>query len=168
MKNLINKLFVAYYKIPWVKEHWAKRFETIQTDSIPWTPLSKPLRECKIALLTTAGIHLKADTPFNMDDTQGDPSYRKIPSDTSPDQLMITHDYYDHSDANKDINIVLPIDILRECQQAGMVGKSSDFFYSFMGHIAGPHLTTVIKITAIEVAQQLKQEKVDIALLTPA
>ena len=30
----------------------------------PWTNMSKPLSECKVALVTTAGLHVRGDDPF--------------------------------------------------------------------------------------------------------
>jgi hypothetical protein len=51
---------------------------------IPWAPLGKPLSECTVALLSSGGIALKSDTPFDQDGERrnpwwGDPSYRIIP-----------------------------------------------------------------------------------------
>jgi hypothetical protein len=57
---------------------------------------------------------------------------------------------------------------LRDVQQEGLVGESAEFFYSFMGHIDKHHIKTLVEQTAKDVAHQLKQEKVDIALLVPA
>src|SRR5512133_1358026 len=34
---------------------------------IPWTPLSKPLTECKVVLISTGGVHLHQDRPFLVD-----------------------------------------------------------------------------------------------------
>ncbi len=75
--NFINKLAVAFYRIPGVKDRWANNFNALESDTIPWTPLKQPLSQCKVALLTTGGVHLKTDPPFNMEDKEGDPTYRK-------------------------------------------------------------------------------------------
>ncbi len=159
---------VALYSNPWVKKRWSQNFNALETDMIPWTPLQKPLSQCKIALLTTGGVHLKNDKPFDMEDKNGDPTYRKIPSTAVQEDITITHKYYNHSDADKDINLVLPLDILRDVQQEGLVGESAEFFYSFMGHIDKHHIKTLVEQTAKDVAHQIKQEKVDIAVLVPA
>ncbi len=165
---MYKKLMLLLFRIPWVKNRWAERFEAVDSESIPWTPLKKPLPECRIALVTTGGVHLKSDPPFDMEDKEGDPSYRRIPSDAAPEDLMITHDYYNHSDANKDINLVLPMGVLRNLQDEGVVGPSTESFFSFMGHIDGPHLKTLVEKTSKEVAARLKEEAADIALLVPA
>ena len=72
--------------------------------------MRKAVAESTIALVTTAGVHLKSQEPFNMEDPDGDPSFRAIPSDVRKEDLTITHKYYDHSAADRDINVVLPLD----------------------------------------------------------
>ena len=102
-----------------------------------------------------------------MDDPKGDPTFRAIDITKPLTDLMITHDYYDHSDADKDINIIFPVERLREFEKEGVIGRLSDLHYSFMGHILSPHINTLMKITAPEVAKKLKTDRVDIVLLTP-
>ncbi len=168
LNSFLNTLLVALYSNPWVKNRWAQNFNAVKSDTIPWTPLSKPLSECKIALLTTGGVHLKNDLPFDMEDKDGDPSFRTIPSSIDPEDLTITHDYYNHTDADQDINLVFPIETIKDAQQKGLIGEVSNNFYSFMGHIDKHHINTLIKKTAIDVSLELKKEKVDIAFLVPA
>ena len=80
---------------------------------------------------------------------------------------MITHDYYDHADADKDINIVFPVERLKEFEKDGIIGRVANIHYGFMGHITGRHIPELITRIAPEVARNLKEEKVDIVLLTP-
>lgn len=165
LKNqLIAKLFT---KFPFLVERWVSKAAPWKVEGIPWTPLSKPLKYCKIAIVTTAGVHLKGQKPFDMHDPKGDPTYREIPADTSKEQLMITHDYYDHKDADKDMNIVFPIDRLKELKHAGEIGGIAEVNFGFMGHIDGGHIYTLINETAPEAAEKLKMQNVDAALLTP-
>src|SRR5438874_8053248 len=56
--------------------------------AIPWTPLRKPVSECTVVLVTTAGVHLRSDRPFNLN---GDSSFRVIPKDAQPGDLAISH-----------------------------------------------------------------------------
>ena len=135
---------------------------------IPWHPVKKSLKASKIALVTTAGIHHKGQKPFNMGDSLGDPSFRSIDSKTIADTYKITHDYYDHRDADRDLNIVFPITRLTEMQKSGWVGRVSDRHFSFMGHIDGRHVDTLINRSAPQVAGMLKDLEVDVVLLTPA
>ncbi|MBW2308491.1 MAG: hypothetical protein JRG73_16315 [Deltaproteobacteria bacterium] len=71
----------------------------------PWIPADVETRELRLAMVTTGGVHLKTQTPFNMNDRNGDPSFRVIPRDVRKEALMITHNYYDHSDTDRDPNL---------------------------------------------------------------
>lgn len=165
LKNkLIAKLFTRF---PSLAEKYVKNIAPWHTENIPWTPFDKELKDCKIALVTTAGVHLKTQKHFDMKDPNGDPTYREIPLDASKQDLMITHDYYDHKDADKDINIVFPIDRLKEMRDRGEVGGVNEINFGFMGHIQGGHIYTLINETAPQVAVKLKEMQVDAVLLTP-
>lgn len=102
-----------------------------------------------------------------MKDRNGDPTFRAIDGTRPFSDLMITHDYYDHADADRDMNIVFPLERLRELQREGIIGRVADTHYGFMGHILGPHLQTLVNDTAPEVAGRLKAEGVDTVMLTP-
>lgn len=138
-----------------------------QEGDIPWTPVKKPLAASTIALVTTAGVHHRHQTPYDMHDHDGDPSFRELDLTLPLDSLMITHDYYDHSDADRDLNVVLPVERLRELAAAGEIGALAPRAYAFMGHITGPHLETLKRRTGPEVAALLKEARMDAVLLAP-
>lgn len=138
-----------------------------RSGATPWTPLEKPLKECRVAMVTTAGIHHRSQQPFDMQDPDGDPSYRALAGSVGWDDFMITHDYYDHAHADKDPNIVLPLDRLREFASEGLIGGVAEKHYSFMGHITGHHIETLISRTAEDVADQLRSDQVDLVILSP-
>ncbi len=142
-------------------------FSPVETTGVPWTPASKPLAESKVALVTTAGIHHRKQHPFDMRDPNGDPSFRTIDMSQPLINLTITHDYYDHSDADRDLNIVFPIQRLWALKREGMIREVAGIHYGFMGHITGRHIRTLINQKAPNVAQRLKDDDVDIVLLTP-
>lgn len=165
LKNqLIAKLFMRF---PALVERWVRKAAPWKVEGVPWVPLTKPIKDCKIAIITTAGVHLKNQKPFDMKDTNGDPTYRDIPLNTPKEQLIITHDYYDHRDADKDINIVFPIDRLKELKDAGEIGGIAEINYGFMGHIDGGHIYTLTNETAPGVAEKLRTQNVDAVLLIP-
>ena len=145
-----------------------RKHQFIESRDVPWTPFSGKPAASRVALVTTAGVHLKSDAPFNMRDPAGDPTFREIPADAAPGSWKITHNYYDHSDADQDINVVFPFERLRALAALGEIGSVNARHFSFMGHILPPHLQTLIQATAPQVARLLKQDGVDIALLTPA
>ena len=169
VRDLMNRAAVQLYKrLPWMAERWARGHRFVESRAIPWAPLAKPLRECTVALVTTAGVHRRADPPFDMEDPDGDPSFRVIPSDVGPEALIITHKYYDHAAADRDINVVLPLDRLRELREDGQVGAIAPFCYGFMGHIDGRHVATLVDVTAPAVAARLRADGAEAVFLTPA
>jgi D-proline reductase (dithiol) PrdB len=151
---LLAKIFIASYK-------------PVESKLIPWTQVVKSLRQSKVSVITTAGVHRRDQAPFNMHDRNGDPSFREIEGSSPAGDLMITHNYYDHADADRDINIVFPIERLSEFEKEGIIGQLAGFHYGFMGHILGRHIDTLRRKTAPEVAGRLKAAGVDAVLLTP-
>jgi D-proline reductase (dithiol) PrdB len=164
-----NRVAVQLFRrFPWLGDAWARRRGFVESHSIPWMPLRLPIRDAVVALVTTAGVHLKADAPFDMTDPDGDPTFRVVPSDAPRSDVTITHKYYDHSAADRDLNVVLPIDRLRELAAAGHVGGIAPRMYSLMGHVDGRHVRTLMESTAPEVARRLDADGADAVVLTPA
>jgi D-proline reductase (dithiol) PrdB len=162
--HLVGQLFS---RVPALARLWGRRFDALRSDEIPFVLPRKPLRQSRMVLITTGGVHLRSQPPFDMGDPRGDPTFRHIPAATPPDALAITHDYYDHADADRDQNILFPLALFRELAQRGRIGALADG-YGFMGHIEPPHVQTLLTRTAPEVAGRLKQQRVDCVLLTPA
>lgn len=167
IKNrLIAKVITRY---PSFAQRFITAYEPWESgEAIPWSPPRKPLSESRLALVTTSGLHHTTQEPFDMEDSEGDPSFRPIEGATIGSDYRITHDYYDHSDAEKDLNIIFPLKRLQELETEGIIGQLAETHYSFMGHIDGRHIATLIGQTAQQVVNQLKQAQVDVVLLTPA
>ena len=164
-----NRVAVQLFKrLPWLGEVWARRRGFVESRSVPWTPLRTPVREAVVALVTTAGVHLKADSPFDMTDPDGDPTFRVVDFDAPRGDVTITHKYYDHSAADRDLNVVLPVDRLRELSAEGRVGGVAPRVYSLMGHVDGRHVRTLMETTAPEIARRLRADGAAAVVLTPA
>ena len=130
----------------------------------PVTALSKPIKNCKVALITTGGLHLKTDESFDLNIIDGDSSFRMIPSDVQANNLHIAHKWYNHKFINADLNCVFPIDRMKEYVKKGTIGSLSEENYSFMGHIYRSE--TLLK-NSKKLGKKLKESGVDIAFLTP-
>jgi D-proline reductase (dithiol) PrdB len=169
LRDIGNRLAVQVFRrVPWVGALWARRHRFVEGGAIPWAPVRRPLEDMVVALVTTAGVHRRDDVPFDMEDPDGDPSFRAIPAGAPRAALTITHRYYDHSAADRDLNVVLPIDRLRELAAEGRIAGVAPWVYGFMGHVDGRHLTTLIERTAPEVAARLVDDRADAVVLTPA
>ena len=165
--NQFQSLF--YSRLRWLPELAAGRVAKPAED-LPLPPLATPVPElgaATIGIVTAGGLHLRTDPPFDMQNPDGDGSYRVIPSDAPPEALTITHDYYDHSAADRDRNCVLPIDRLSELVRAGEVGGVAPRHVGMMGHLLGAQREKLIRSTAREIADLFREDGVDIVLATP-
>jgi D-proline reductase (dithiol) PrdB len=130
----------------------------------PFTVPRVPLAEARVAVVTTAGIHLRDDAPF----VRYDPTFRTIPGDVRAADLVQTHTSigFDRTAIIEDVNVSFPIDRLREMQAEGKIGSFGPRFFSFMG--AQKDLVTIAATSAPEVAGLLRDDGVDVVLLTPS
>lgn len=133
----------------------------LTTGDVPWTPLRKPLEDCTVALISTGGVHLRSDPPFNLN---GDPTFRVIPKDAVSSDIAISHQAYDRTDALKDINLVFPIERLRELEAEKVIGRLAEDHYGFGLMGSAERLMPAIK----EVARRISESGVDLVLLVPA
>ena len=150
-----------------VMRAWAARQEP---GVIPFTPLAKPLRECVVALLSTAGIARNDDLPFDQEGERrnpwwGDPSFRRIPLGTSEKDVRIYHLHVDPKFGEEDLDVVLPMRRLAELASEGVVGRPAPTHYSFMGYILDT--TELMATSAPAIAASLHEEQVDAVALVP-
>ncbi len=136
-------------------------------DPVPWTRLAKPLSECRLALVSSAGFVGPEQAPFDETVRGGDPSFREIPSDIDPATLVETHrsELFDHAGLARDPNLGFPIARVRELVERGRIAAVSPFHLSFMGSITAPGRFT--RDSVPEVVRRLLRESVDVALLVP-
>lgn len=136
-------------------------------DPVPWTPLAKPLAECRLALVSSAGLVVPGQAPFEDTIRGGDVSFRDIPADAEAGTLIDTHRSasYDHAGVRRDPNLAFPIARVRELVQRGRIGAVNHRHLSFMGSITAPG--RLIRDTAPEAARRLVADEVDVALLVP-
>lgn len=139
--------------------------------SLPWTAVEKPLTEARVALLTTSGISMKGDKPFDMEKekkrpTWGDPTWRAIRRGASIDDIEVNHLHIDTSYIKRDLNVALPIDRLDELVTKGEVGGAAETHYSIMG-FQGNDPLRVVRESAELIHQNLHDEGVDILALAP-
>ena len=138
---------------------------------VPWTPLSKPLRQTTVSLVTSAGISLKTDPPFDMEREKGEPlwgdrSYRVIPKGTTEKDVDVNHLHINTSYIKQDINVILPLTRMAEFEQEGVIGRLASTSYSFYGFQW--QNTNFLEEAIKPMSQNMKQEGVEAVLLTPA
>ena len=153
---------------------WIRRYYIPEEDfkgDIPWTPMAKPLNRATLALVTSAGISLKSDPPFDMEREKrealwGDRSFRRIPRGATARDININHLHINTSYTQQDINVMLPLERMAELEKEAIIGRLADSHYSFYGFQW--QNTEFITAAIAPMAQQMKKEGVEAVLLTPA
>jgi D-proline reductase (dithiol) PrdB len=139
-------------------------------DNIPWTPLTKPLRDCTVAMITSGGIALKTDQPFKQDIERADPwtsdpSFRIIPRDATGNDIKVYHLHINPDLPEEDLNTILPLQRLTELEAVGEVGRVAPSHYSYMGYTQRPQRLLGESVPAI--VDHLRRERVDCVVLVP-
>ena len=121
-----------------------------------------PLAESRVALVTTAGLHLRGDRVFDMTSAE----YRAIGRETAGGDIVMSHTSvnFDRAGFAEDVNVVFPIDRFRELEASGAIGAMADVHYSFMGAYLEP---AQYGPSARELASLLRGDGVDSVFLTP-
>lgn len=138
---------------------------SISRKCVPFTPFEGQLAKATVALVTAGGVHLKTQEAFNIADELGDLTYRVFPEDVESSQLMVTHHHYNHSDADEDINVVFPIDVLRDLRDEGFIGGVAKKHVGYMGYTM--QLKPMYEGTSREIANEMdKGSRADVVVLT--
>ena len=147
--------------LPEIEQNIIMGMDCPSFDSKPWIE-GPPLNQRRVAMITTAGLHLRSDRPFQM----GQPDfYRVIPGSARNNDLIMSHGAasFDRTGYQRDLNVVFPIDRLRELAEEGRIGSLADYHYSFGTPLTVPQCEIVAK----EIGDLLKKDDVNAALLFP-
>jgi D-proline reductase (dithiol) PrdB len=150
-------------RLPQINRSNLLTFPAQVNDAAPFVVPGRPLAACRLAIVTTAGVHRRGDRLFG----PGDQSYRVIPSDTPAAEIVQSHTSigFDRVPIMRDLNISFPIDRVRELHARGELGGLAPSHYSFMGALRDT--ARVESETGPEVGRRLGEEGVDVALVTP-
>jgi D-proline reductase (dithiol) PrdB len=167
-----SKLVDGFLFLPPALRAWISKDIPSQPFSgkIPWTPLEKSISETTFTLMTSAGISMKSDPPFDMEGekaqpTWGDPSYRQIPKTATENDIEVNHLHVNTAYIKQDLNVMLPLARFQEFEQEGFIGKLAPTCYSYYGYQMDP--TVLLTETMPQVAEKMRQESVEAVLLTP-
>jgi len=90
-------------------------------DRLPWTPLPRPLSEATVALVSTAGLSMLADSPFDAEGERqnpwwGDPTYRILPRTATEADIVASHLHIEIAYIQQDLDVALPLRRLAEAE----------------------------------------------------
>src|SRR5574337_1855501 len=128
----------------------------------PWTPMVKPVRECRIALISSGGIYHKSQEPFNP--VKNDLTFREIPKEADLADLHISH-YSKNARDVKDLNTIFPLERFRELEAQRLIGELASVAFTFMGRIFTR--TRLQNEMAPHLIGRLKELQVDAVFLVP-
>ena len=150
---------IAY--IPRTRERYAQYppFRWVVNHDAPWTPLPKPVRECRVALISSGGFYAPGQPPFE----ENDGSFRLIPRDTPSRDLRIYHHGYRDADADRDPNCVFPLERLRELAADSVIGELAESAISFVTFYSARRDVE----RAARIVAELRRMAVDAAFLVP-
>jgi len=122
-------------------------------------------------MLSSAGIALKTDTPFDQDGERknpwwGDPSYRILSKTATQADVRLYHLHIDPSYAEQDLNCLFPLQHLQEMETIGRIGRISPRHYSIMGYLLNPENLLCKTVPAL--IRNLKEDLADVVVLVPA
>jgi D-proline reductase (dithiol) PrdB len=138
----------------------AYQWSTFET--IPWTAPAKSLSQSRIAVLSSSGVHLESQVPFNT--VRDDLSWREIPSDADYGDFRVAH-YSKNARKVQDFNTVLPVVRLKELAAEDVIGSVAPVAFTFMGRIF--KRTQLQKEMTPAIVGRLHDLNVDAVLLVP-
>lgn len=151
----------AYY----LAEGYDKPYNWAHFDTVPFTPLAKPLAACRLALVSTSDVALKADAGAPEDHNALAGNVYSIPSDTPAGELFSLQEHYDtHATHLEDVDSYFPITRLRECVERGRIGGLAARFHGVFTSYS--HRKT-LEVDGPEVLRRCREDGADAVVLTP-
>lgn len=133
---------------------------------VPLASVDKPLSESRIAFVSTSGVQPKDSLPFDTVHPVGDYSFRRVPADARPSDLVIHQLKYPTFGAKKDLNVIFPIERLQELSNEGFIGGLTENFYTFIGYNMDPG--RLEETLAEDIAEAIAAERPDAVIAAPA
>lgn len=137
-----------------------------KTDFVELAKLKKPLAESRLTFVTTSGVQVKGTLPFDTAHPVGDYTFRRVPSNSKVSDLEIHQLKYPTAGADKDLNVIYPIERLQELAKEKIIGGLTENFYSFIGY--NMDAERLERTLAEDIAEAVEAEKPDVVLLAPA
>jgi D-proline reductase (dithiol) PrdB len=123
--------------------------------------IGPPLAQRRVAIVSSAALIRRGDKPFPF----GSAECRFLPASVPTGEILISHVSinFDRAGFQRDLNVVYPIDRLRELAADGVIGGVAGTHFTVMGSTAPAAMTEA----ADQIAGQIRQERIDAVLLSP-
>lgn len=156
--------YIDRTRVYYAGQGYTKPFDWAHFDEVPFTPLDKPLAECRVATVSTADVYVAGDDGTKPHNAFTGDVY-SLPSDTPVARLVSTMEHYDqHATHMDDIDSFLPLTRLAELAAAGPIGgvtaRSHGVFTSYSKR-------KTLTVDGPEILKRCREDGADVALLTP-
>ena len=156
--HYIDAITARYEKLGYQPYRWVYAEETPEL-----SPMTKPLSEARIGVVTTSGAYALGQTAFHYKD---DTSVRAISKATAKEDIRFSHITENYlEDPRQDPDCILPLTALRRLESEGFVGEVADDTFSCMGGIYSQRRVREELIP--ELAARLEAQSVDAVFLIP-
>jgi len=124
--------------------------------------LRLPLRQARVMLISSAGVHERQDAPFAH---TNDLTFRKLSQNLDPKAIRPSHPSPIRRPGLLDINVVYPYRRLAELQTAGDIGGPTPYHLSMQGAIK--QLKALVTEMAPAMVESARDAGADAVLLVP-
>lgn len=153
----------AYY----IAQGYEKPYAWAQNDDVPWMPVTKPLAESHVGLLTTSelAIHYDEETEENPIVEEGFRGIYSIPADTPTEKFYSRTQSFDWAATHlDDVNAYFPVDRMREAVAAGRIGSMPDRLYGAYNNYS---IRKVLSEEGPKALDYARNDGVDAVVLVP-
>jgi D-proline reductase (dithiol) PrdB len=143
-----------------------KAYPFVENARAPFTPVRRSLPMLNLGLISSAGAYINGTDPFDTSAPDGDYTFREIPTQIDPGDLLFSARGYDPAFVQQDVNVQIPLARLLEFEANRVIGQLNSAFWSFCGFI--PDAAQLLDVALPKLIDRLKHYEVQAALLIPA
>ena len=148
-----------YYR----QEGYDAPYQWAHFDEIPFARLTKPLSVCRVGLVTTSEMAVIGE-PGVWDENDAARNVYSLPTPTPVEKLYSKKEAYDrYATTLDDVESYLPLTRLSELVAAGRIQSVAPRFQVIYSHYSQRKTMTV---DAPEILRQMREDRVDVAVLT--
>ena len=143
----------------YANEGYTKPYRWAHFDTIPFTPLGKPLAQSRVGLVTTSEMGLRDEPP----PTSLARDVYSMPTDLPVERLVSRKAAYDrYATTLEDVDAHLPLTHLDDAVEAGRIGSLASQFHVVYSEYSQ---RKTMEVDAPEILSRLRQDRVDVAVL---
>ncbi len=148
----------------YLSEGYEKPYVWAHFDDIPFTPLSKPLAQCRVGLVTTSELAIRSEAGAQQEEEEDfSHSVYSLPCDTPVERLYSRKESYDqYATTLDDVDSYLPLTRLYELAAQGRIASLAPRFHTVYSQYSQRRTK---EVDAPQILHWCREDKVDVALL---